>query len=49
VLEVHRLAKRYGEVEALTDLSLTLAAGSTLVLLGQNGAGKTTALRCSSG
>jgi ABC-2 type transport system ATP-binding protein len=49
VLEVHGLAKRYGEVVAVSELSLSLAAGSTLVLLGQNGAGKTTALRCMSG
>ena len=49
MLEVHRLAKNYGEVVALSDLSLTVKAGATLVLLGQNGAGKTTALRCLSG
>jgi ABC-2 type transport system ATP-binding protein len=49
VLEVHALAKRYGEVVAVSELSLSLAAGRTLVLLGQNGAGKTTALRCMSG
>jgi len=49
VLEVYGLAKRYGEVVAVSELSLSLAAGRTLVLLGQNGAGKTTALRCMSG
>jgi ABC-2 type transport system ATP-binding protein len=49
VLEVEGLAKRYGEVWAIREMSLTLEAGSTLVLLGQNGAGKTTALRCLSG
>jgi ABC-2 type transport system ATP-binding protein len=49
VLEVHGLAKRYGEVVAVSELSLSVRAGSTLVLLGQNGAGKTTALRCMSG
>jgi ABC-2 type transport system ATP-binding protein len=49
VLEVDRLAKRYGEVVAVSDLSLSVEAGTTLVLLGQNGAGKTTALRCMSG
>jgi ABC-2 type transport system ATP-binding protein len=49
VLEVHGLAKRYGEVVAVSELSLSVAAGTTLVLLGQNGAGKTTALRCMSG
>jgi ABC-2 type transport system ATP-binding protein len=49
VLQVDRLAKHYGEVVALSDLSLAVASGTTLVLLGQNGAGKTTALRCMSG
>ncbi len=49
MLEVHRLAKNYGEVLAVSDLSLSVKAGTTLVLLGQNGAGKTTALRCLSG
>ena len=49
MLEVHRLAKRYGEVVAVSDLSLTVRTGTTLVLLGQNGAGKTTAMRCMSG
>jgi ABC-2 type transport system ATP-binding protein len=49
VLEVEGLAKRYGEFWAIREVSLGLEAGSTLVLLGQNGAGKTTALRCLSG
>ena len=49
MLEVHGLAKRYGEVIAVSDLSLSVGAGTSLVLLGQNGAGKTTALRCMSG
>jgi ABC-2 type transport system ATP-binding protein len=49
VLQVESLAKRYGDVWAVRELSLKLAPGRTLVLLGQNGAGKTTALRCLSG
>jgi heme ABC exporter ATP-binding subunit CcmA len=44
-LEVEGLARRYGEREALSDVSLTLAAGQTLVVFGPNGAGKTTLLR----
>jgi heme exporter protein A len=39
------LVRRYGEREALSDLSLSLAAGQTLVVFGPNGAGKTTLLR----
>ncbi len=44
-VEVVRLARRYGEREALSDVSLTLGAGQTLVVFGPNGAGKTTLLR----
>jgi branched-chain amino acid transport system ATP-binding protein len=35
----------YGNVQVLRDLSLDLAAGEVLCLLGRNGAGKTTTLR----
>jgi ABC-2 type transport system ATP-binding protein len=49
VLEVERLAKRYGEVLALHSLSVRVEQGQCLVLLGRNGAGKTTALRCMAG
>ena len=44
-LEVEGLARHYGEREALSDVSLTLAQGQTLVVFGPNGAGKTTLLR----
>jgi ABC-2 type transport system ATP-binding protein len=49
VLEVENLAKRYGDVLALRDLSVNVGEGACLVLLGRNGAGKTTALRCMAG
>jgi len=39
------LVRRYGEREALDDVSLSLPAGRTLVVFGPNGAGKTTLLR----
>jgi heme exporter protein A len=44
-VEVEGLARHYGEREALSDVSLSLQAGSTLVVFGPNGAGKTTLLR----
>jgi heme exporter protein A len=43
-LQVERLARHYGEREALRDVSLTLERGRTLVVFGPNGAGKTTLL-----
>jgi heme exporter protein A len=44
-LELDGLARHYGEREALSDVSLSLAPGQTLVVFGPNGAGKTTLLR----
>ena len=49
MLEVEGLAKSYGEVLALKDLSVRVEEGECLILLGRNGAGKTTALRCMAG
>jgi ABC-2 type transport system ATP-binding protein len=39
------LTKRFGRVEALSDLSLDVATGDVLGYLGPNGAGKTTTIR----
>jgi heme ABC exporter ATP-binding subunit CcmA len=44
-LRIEALTRRYGEREALSELSVTLGAGATLAVLGANGAGKTTLLR----
>ncbi|MGO9320298.1 MAG: heme ABC exporter ATP-binding protein CcmA [Solirubrobacteraceae bacterium] len=44
-LQVEGLARHYGEREALSDVSLSLGEGQTLVVFGPNGAGKTTLLR----
>jgi sodium transport system ATP-binding protein len=40
------LTKAYGELVAVSDLSLRVGGGEVYALLGANGAGKTTALRC---
>jgi heme exporter protein A len=44
-LKLHRVSRRYGEREALSEVSLQLEQGQTLGVLGSNGAGKTTLLR----
>ncbi len=44
-VEIEGLARHYGEREALSDVSLSLQSGQTLVVFGPNGAGKTTLLR----
>ncbi|HLI43344.1 MAG TPA: ABC transporter ATP-binding protein [Acidimicrobiales bacterium] len=41
---VEGLAKRYGSVRAVEDVSFTVEAGEVFALLGPNGAGKTTTL-----
>lgn len=49
LLEVEHLARRFGRIEAVRDVSLSLARGRVLGLLGINGAGKTTTLRLLAG
>jgi sodium transport system ATP-binding protein len=49
VLEAQHLWKRFGEVAAVCDLSLTVHPGEVVGLLGPNGAGKTTTLRMLAG
>jgi ABC-2 type transport system ATP-binding protein len=44
-IEVHGLAKSYGEVRALCGVDLEVRTGTVLGLLGPNGAGKTTMVR----
>jgi ABC-2 type transport system ATP-binding protein len=44
-IEVQGLAKRFGDVTAVDDLSFELEAGTVTGLLGSNGAGKTTTMR----
>ncbi len=45
MLSVERITCAYGEAEVLHDVSLSLAPGQVLCLLGRNGAGKTTTLK----
>jgi len=42
VLSVSHLSKSYGGVQAVRDVSFTLAAGEMVAIIGPNGAGKTT-------
>jgi heme exporter protein A len=44
-IRIEHLTRRYGERDALADVSTALTRGQTLAVLGRNGAGKTTLLR----
>jgi ABC-2 type transport system ATP-binding protein len=44
-IEAHGVRKRFGKVEALAGLDLTVEPGGVVALLGPNGAGKTTFVR----
>jgi ABC-2 type transport system ATP-binding protein len=48
-LEISGLSRSYGRLVALADLSLTVAAGECVALLGANGSGKSTAVRTIAG
>lgn len=45
MIEARHLAKRFGPVEALRDVSFRTRRGTITALLGENGAGKTTTLK----
>jgi branched-chain amino acid transport system ATP-binding protein len=49
MLELDRLNAGYGRAQVLRDLSLTVAPGEILCLLGRNGAGKTTTMLATMG
>ncbi|MFN2487747.1 MAG: amino acid ABC transporter ATP-binding protein [Acidimicrobiia bacterium] len=43
---VHRLSKRFGNVQAVSDVSLRVRVGEAMVIVGPSGSGKSTVLRC---
>ncbi|MGE4164137.1 MAG: ATP-binding cassette domain-containing protein [Vicinamibacterales bacterium] len=49
LLEVHNVSKRFGGVQAVVGVSLTVTAASVHGIIGSNGAGKTTLLSLISG
>ncbi len=49
MIELNGVVKRYGDIEAVKDLSLTINKGELITLLGASGCGKTTTLKCITG
>ena len=49
IIEIRNLAKTYGTVKAVDDISLDIEAGEFITLLGPSGSGKTTVLRMIAG
>jgi len=49
VLELRGISKRFGAVQALSDVDVSIAAGEILALVGDNGAGKSTLIKTMSG
>jgi signal transduction histidine kinase/ABC-type cobalamin/Fe3+-siderophores transport system ATPase subunit len=45
-LEVTRLSKRFGTVDVLRDVTLRIAPGEVVALVGENGAGKSVLVAC---
>ena len=48
-LDLKNISKRFGGVQALTDVDLTLEAGEVHCLVGENGSGKSTLIKIISG
>ncbi|HZW00706.1 MAG TPA: ATP-binding cassette domain-containing protein [Candidatus Deferrimicrobium sp.] len=49
IIEARGISKRFGQVVALSDVSLQLYPGEVLGVVGDNGAGKSTLMKCLSG
>lgn len=49
VLELRGINKRFGAVQALTDINLTIGRGEVVGLVGDNGAGKSTLIKVIAG
>ena len=46
MIEIRGLKKRFGQLDVLKGIDLTIEKGSTVVIIGPSGSGKTTMLRC---
>ncbi|HET7434896.1 MAG TPA: ATP-binding cassette domain-containing protein, partial [Thermoanaerobaculia bacterium] len=49
MIELSHIAKSFGAMRAVDDVSLTIERGSIVAIVGENGAGKTTVMRIAAG
>jgi simple sugar transport system ATP-binding protein len=49
LLEINHVSKRFGHIQALTDVHFSVGAAKVVALLGDNGAGKSTLIKIMSG
>ena len=46
LLEIKNLQKKFGDLQVLKDINVSIEEGEVLVLIGPSGSGKSTFLRC---
>jgi D-xylose transport system ATP-binding protein len=49
LLELHRISKSFGSVQALSEVDFDVRPGEVMALVGDNGAGKSTLIKCVAG